>query len=115
MVLADWQDVLGASVHEDADPLAGVEELGPPQRRQLRVAGVGAVVGLKKGLDGRVAALVVVPEPLVAKGWHGKHAPVDEDAQLHVGVPVRQRPRQDFGPCARSRALKVTRVGHREP
>ena len=46
----------------------------------------------------RPRALIVVPEPLAPVAGHAVGAPVNEDAELHVVVPVRQGALDDLVP-----------------
>ena len=94
-----WTDLLGARGFKHLGPVSGIEELGGELFGKVCIRKVWPVVVLHKHSDGRGRlSLPVPPKPLGRVAGHGKHAPVDEDAQLWFVIPAWQRSGIDGGP-----------------
>ena len=126
VVLRSQRDVLRAGALEDIGPVVGIVELGAEHRGEIEVREIGAVDALVEFPGRRPLVVLVlgerVPIPLgVAglaldidggEGRHGVDAPVDEDAELGVGVPLRARTPVDRVPVGFVAGLGGG--GHRE-
>ena len=103
MVLRGERDVLRAGALEDVGPVVGIVQLGAEHRarspstgnwRRRRACGISHVgsacrsVGLWSSEFQYHSAYL----PTGREGRHGIDAPVNEDAELGVGVPLRRRP-----------------------
>ena len=91
VVFGDRHDIAGAGCPEQLCPIAGIEGLGLQHRDEVLVAKpVLRPVGLDVMLKGRIAFRVhVAGVPLTAKGRDGVDAPMDEDAELGICIPLR--------------------------
>src|SRR5436190_553794 len=113
VVLRGESDVASARLLEDLRPLDGVEELRFEEGGELVVAECrpeDAIVEVDGELMPLFLARIVsrrgperVPVPLrvllgSGERGHRVHAPMDEDPELRVEVPLRRRPRVERGP-----------------
>ncbi len=108
VVLAGERDVLGARAFEDVGPMSGVVKLGAEHGGEIEVWEIGPVDAIVKLTRGGVGLVERVPIPFgvhgLALGFHGRvrgdgvDAPVDEDAELGIGVPGGGRGRVDGFP-----------------
>gem|GEM_PF-5543590 len=90
VVLGDGHDVLRSGLQEQVRPLVGIEPLRPEHRDEVLVSktvlrAVRADVVLELGGSAHVHVARV---PLVAEGGHAVHAPVDEDPELGIQIPL---------------------------
>ena len=92
-------DLLGARGFKHLGPVSSIEEFSSELFGKVRICKVWPVVVLHKLSDGRSRlSLPVPPKPLGRVAGHGKHAPMDEDAQLWFVIPAWQRSGIDGGP-----------------
>ena len=108
MVLGGQGDVLGAGARENIGPVCGVEELSVELRSEVGVRVVGAIklfvhlpaTGVNRARIRLLPFRDGVPVPLrigeFARdyrciGGHRVDAPVDENAELGIGKPCRNR------------------------
>mgnify|MGYP000344961181 CR=1 FL=1 len=90
VVLGHRHLVAGAGLLEEGRPPIGIKSFTPEEGNEVLVAELrlGTVGGPVVGELARAGPVHVARVPLVAKGGNGVDAPVDEDAELGVEVPL---------------------------
>ena len=116
-MLGDRNDILRAGGLEELGPFGGVELLCAEERNQILVALCVVAVGkmLFEILVGAVLGVVHVAWiPLVLGRRDRVHAPVNEDAELRILVPLRLLVLDERGPVGTIRAVVRLPVGFGE-
>src|ERR1019366_5560455 len=102
VVLRGQRHVLGARALEDVGPVVRIVEFGAEHGGEIEVGEASAVIAVVEFAGGGIRLVERVPIPLGVHGLalgvdgsvrrHRVDAPVDEDAELGIGVPGRAGP-----------------------
>src|SRR5579863_3883280 len=91
MMLGDGDDVLRTGFFKDPSPLGGIEVFGFEERDQILVTlnRIAAVARTEVAVGALAGTVHVAGIPLVLGGRNRVDAPMNEDAELGILVPLR--------------------------